>query len=104
MNKNTLRINRRAKTKKIIRGTAQKPRLVVFRSNKYFYAQAIDDVVGKTLASVNKMVDAAQAGAKIAEDLVKLKIKKIVFDRAGYKYHGNIKKLADAAREKGLVF
>ncbi len=104
MNKSDLRINRRAKTKKIIRGTAEKPRLVVFRSNKYFYAQAIDDVVGKTLASANKITDAVAAGEKVAEGLLKLKVKKIVFDRAGYKYHGNIKKLAEAVRAKGLEF
>lgn len=104
MNKTDLRFNRRAKTKKIIRGTAKIPRLVVFRSNKYFYAQAVDDVAGKTLAAVNKVTDAVEAGTKVAQDLVALKIKKIVFDRAGYKYHGNIKKLADAAREKGLEF
>ncbi len=82
----------------------KKPRLVVFRSNKYFYAQAIDDVKGHTLASINKMVDVVTAGKKIAEDLLKEKISAVVFDRAGYKYHGKIKKFADSAREAGLKF
>ena len=99
-----MRENRRRRIKKIIRGTAGTPRLVVFRSNKYFYAQAIDDTAGKTLTSVNKIIDPVEAGSKIADELLRQKIKKVVFDRAGYKYHGNVKKLADAAREKGLVF
>lgn len=77
-------------------------KLSVFRSNKYLYAQLIDG--GKTLAAVNKATDPAAAGAEIAEKGLKLKIKEVVFDRRGYRYHGNIKKLADAAREKGLVF
>ena len=89
---------------KTVRGTAAKPRLVVFRSNRYLYAQIIDDAAGKTLASVNKVVDAIEAGKKIAEDAAKAKVKTVVFDRAGYKYHGLVKKLADAAREAGLSF
>ncbi len=79
-----------------------RPRLVIFRSNKYLYAQLLQD--GKTLASVNKASDPVAAGAEIAEKALKLKVKQIVFDRAGYRYHGNIKKFADAAREKGLEF
>lgn len=79
-------------------------RLAVFRSNKYLYCQAIDDVKGITLVSVNKVKVAEEAGKEIAEKLLKLKIKKVVFDRATYRYHGNIKKLADAARTAGLEF
>ncbi len=101
--KNT-RDQRRAKTKNTIRGTADKPRLVVFRSNKYIYGQVIDDSVGKTLASVGKLTDANIAGKELAQKAKKLGIVKIVFDRAGYKYHGNVKKVADAAREEGLKF
>jgi len=79
-----------------------KPKLVVFRSNKYFYAQLIGG--DKTLAAVDRATDPVTAGSEIAEKGLKLKIKEVVFDRRGYRYHGNIKKLADAAREKGLVF
>ncbi len=95
---------RRAKIRKTIRGTAQKPRLVVFRSNRYFYGQIVDDTKGKTLVSVDRMADAAAAGKEIAEKAAKAGITEIVFDRAGYRYHGNIKKFADAARESGLKF
>lgn len=99
-----MRENRRARIRKIIRGTEKCPRLVVFRSNKYVSAQLIDDSKGHTLVSVNKATDSVIVGQEIAEKAMKLKVEKIVFDRAGYRYHGNIKKLADAAREKGLKF
>jgi large subunit ribosomal protein L18 len=79
-----------------------KPRLVVFRSNKYFYIQAIDE--SKTIASVDKQGDPVLAGKTIAEKLLKLKVKEVIFDRNGYRYHGNIKKIAEAAREAGLKF
>ncbi|MEK7127477.1 MAG: 50S ribosomal protein L18 [Patescibacteria group bacterium] len=79
-------------------------RLAVFRSNKYLYCQAIDDVKGVTVASVNKSTDPVKAGQEIAKKLLELKIKKVVFDRATYRYHGNIKKLAEAARTAGLEF
>lgn len=98
------RDNRRAKIRKTIRGTGVCPRLVVFRSNKFIYAQLIDDVKGETVASVDKLSDPVEAGKKLTEKASKLKITTVVFDRAGYKYHGNIKKLADAARESGLKF
>lgn len=103
---NTLRPRdkRRAKIKKTIRGSATLPRLVVFRSNKYLYGQLINDSAGKTIASADKMKSPEEAGKKIAENALKLKISKVVFDRAGYKYHGNVKKLADAARQAGLKF
>lgn len=79
-----------------------KPRLAVFRSNKYLYAQIIDG--GKTLAAVNKITDAAAGGREIAEKAIKAKVSEVVFDRGKNKYHGNIKKLADAARAGGLKF
>ena len=98
------RETRRAKIKKTIRGTEKRPRLVVFRSNRFLYVQLVDDSKGKTLVSIDKIGDPTEAGKKLAEKAVKSKISAVVFDRAGYKYHGNIKKLADAAREAGLKF
>ena len=100
-------------------GSAERPRLCVFRSNQHIYAQLIDDEAGKTLASVRDMdikdvkskndLSGKQAksfivGELIAEKAEKLKIKSIVFDRGGYKYHGRVKALAEGARSKGLVF
>lgn len=73
-------------------------KLVVFRSNKYLYGQLIDG--GKTLASVDKMVDPVKAGQELGQKAVKLKIKKVVFDRNGYRYHGKVKKLAEAFYEQ----
>ncbi len=98
------RDKRRAKIRKTIRGTKDVPRLVVFRSNKFVYGQLINDGACQTVVSVDKMTDAATAGKELAEKALKLKVKKIVFDRAGYRYHGNVKKFADAARAAGLVF
>lgn len=95
-----MRDKRRAKIRKTIKGTSKRPRLVVFKSNRYFYAQLIDDDKGQTIASVNKMTDVVEAGKKLAE---KVKVKNVVFDRAGYKYHGNVKKFADAVREGGIA-
>ncbi len=79
-----------------------RPRLVVFRSNKYLYVQITDG--GKTLVAVNKVTDPVTAGSELAKAAAKKKITTVVFDRNGYRYHGNIKKLADAAREGGLKF
>lgn len=73
-------------------------RLSVFRSNKYLYGQLIDG--GQTLASVNKMTDPMVAGQELGQKALKLKFKKIVFDRNGYRYHGNVKKLAEAFYEQ----
>ncbi len=113
------KVNRRAKIKRRIRkkisGTAQSPRLTVFRSNKQIYAQLIDDTQGVTLASAssynNKATDklakieqAAVVGKEIAEKAVKAGITSVVFDRNGYLYHGRVKSLADSAREGGLKF
>ena len=90
-------------------------RLVVFRSNKYIYAQIIDDKNAKTLVSqsdllqketkkMNKVKKAKEIGLNLAKICAKKDIKNIVFDRAGYKYHGRVKALAEGAREGGLVF
>lgn len=92
------------KIKKTIRGNAERPRLVVFRSNRYFYAQVIDDVAGKTLLSVNKQTDVEAAGKYLGENAVKRGITKMVFDRAGYRYHGLVKRFADAVRQAGVSF
>lgn len=93
-------------------GSESRPRLSVFRSNKFIYAQIIDDTTGKTLVAVNDMKDTAgnkvdrakNVGATIAEQAKKSGITKVVFDRGGFRYTGRIAALADAAREKGLEF
>jgi len=97
-----------------ISGTADRPRLSVFRSNKNIYAQLIDDEKGKTLVSVKnsevkskkikKSEMAKELGMLIAKKAVEKNIKKAVFDRGGYKYHGRVKALAEGAREGGLEF
>ena len=107
------RIRTRIRTK--VTGTAERPRLAVFKSLKYIYAQLIDDAAGKTIASASsrdkdsgaKGSNAAAAkavGALIARKAKDKGVKQVVFDRGGYLYHGNIKALADAARENGLEF
>ena len=112
----TTKIERRLKIKTRIRGkisgTAQRPRMTVFRSNKQIYVQLIDDIAGKTLAAAasrgieggNKKEQAAQVGAEIAKKAQEAGITTVVFDRNGYLYHGSIKELADAARNGGLKF
>ena len=112
----TTKIERRRKIKTRIRGkisgTAQRPRMTVFRSNKQIYVQLIDDIAGKTLAAAssrnieggNKKEQAAQVGAEIAKKAQEAGITTVVFDRNGYLYHGRIKELADAARNGGLKF
>ena len=101
-----------------ISGTAQCPRLAVFRSNKHMYAQIVDDVAGKTLVSASTLLPdvkaglqytdnveaAAAVGKAIGEKAVAMGIKSVVFDRGGFLYHGKIQALADAAREAGLEF
>jgi large subunit ribosomal protein L18 len=107
------RIKRRVR--KSISGTAERPRLTVFRSNKQIYAQLIDDISGLTIASaeslkddaaqkVNKTDQAKLVGKKIAENASKAGVTDVIFDRNGYLYHGRIKALADSAREAGLKF
>ncbi|WP_431164445.1 50S ribosomal protein L18 [Tenacibaculum halocynthiae] len=100
--------------RKIVTGTAEKPRLTVFRSNKEIYAQLVDDVAGVTLASVSsrdkeiasssKAEAATAVGKSIAEKANKAGVQMVAFDRNGYLYHGRVKVLADAAREAGLKF
>ena len=105
------RLKKRIRIRKSIEGTGKRPRLCVFRSNKNIYAQIVDDVDRKVLASAsslklkgcNKDV-ATEIGKLIAKKAKDNKIKNVVFDRSGYLYHGRIKALADAAREGGLNF
>jgi large subunit ribosomal protein L18 len=112
------KLQRRARIKrrirKIVSGTATKPRLSVYRSNKEIYAQLVDDVNGVTLASVSsrdkdikassKAEAATAVGKSIAEKASKSGVETVAFDRNGYLYHGRVKVLADAAREAGLKF
>ncbi len=113
----TVKTDRRSRIKAHIRhkvsGTAQKPRLSVFRSNTQIYAQVIDDVNGKTIASASslgikekmtKTEQAAKVGALVAKAALAAGVTEVVFDRNGYLYHGRVKQLADAAREAGLKF
>ncbi|MDN6625936.1 MAG: 50S ribosomal protein L18 [Pisciglobus halotolerans] len=112
--KNKMRLKKHARIRSKISGTAERPRLNVFRSNKNIYAQLIDDVAGVTLASAStldkevsdktKTEQAAAVGKLIAERGAKKEIKEVVFDRGGYLYHGRVASLAEAARENGLEF
>lgn len=112
-NKARLKRHRRVRAK--ISGTAERPRLNVFRSSKHIYAQLIDDVNGVTLASASSMdkgfegnggnIEAARkVGEMIAKNAADKGITEVVFDRGGYLYHGRVKELADGARENGLKF
>jgi large subunit ribosomal protein L18 len=107
----------RYRIRKIVSGTAEMPRLSVFRSNKQISVQIIDDIKGVTLISasslekeisttngINKVQQAELVGKRIAEKALKANIESVVFDRGGYLYHGRIKALADAARNGGLKF
>jgi len=105
LEKQEKRIRRHKKVRAKIKGTNKVPRLCVFRSNKYIYAQLIDDETGKTLASVSsELKKADKAGKDISKKAGDLKVEKVVFDRGGYKYHGRVKALAESAREGGLKF
>lgn len=110
---------RQLRVRKTVHGTPERPRLNVFRSNQNIYVQVIDDTVGKTLASVSTLdpevkgrleasggtaVAAKIVGELIAKRAVAAGVTKVVFDRAGYLYHGRVAALADAAREAGLEF
>ncbi|MEX0762347.1 MAG: 50S ribosomal protein L18 [Dehalococcoidia bacterium] len=106
--------HRRVRSK--VRGAEVRPRLSVFRSNKQIYAQVIDDEAGRTLASASSVDSQAGAGgdgktgaaravgAALAKRALDAGVKQVVFDRGGYKYHGRVKALADAARSEGLDF
>ena len=113
--KNQVRKKRHARVRSKISGTAQRPRLNVFRSNKNIYAQLIDDVAGVTIVSAssqengfegagNNVEAASKIGETIAKRAAEKKITAVVFDRGGYLYHGRVKALAEAARENGLEF
>lgn len=105
LRKQEKRVRRHKRIRAEIFGTKERPRLCIFRSNKYIYGQLIDDQIGKTLAAARgKIKDALQVGKLVAKKAKDLKIEKVVFDRGGYSYHGKIKSLAEAAREGGLKF
>ena len=109
------RVRRRARVRRKLRGTSDRPRLSVYRSNRYIYAQVIDDVSGVTIAAASSqepdlrsdrlnVETAAKVGALVADRAKEAGVSTVVFDRGGYKYHGRLKALADAAREAGLEF
>jgi large subunit ribosomal protein L18 len=116
--RNSMRIRRHARVRKTISGTAEKPRLNIYRSLNQIYAQVIDDVAGNTITSAStldeeikkklkglKRVEQAKlVGSLIAERAKAKGIKQVVFDRGGYQYHGRVRALADGAREAGLEF
>lgn len=106
-----LRVRRHARIRSRISGTEARPRLAIHRSNRFVSAQVIDDVAGKTLASAHgrefkgaQSLQAAAVGKAIAERAKKAGVETVVFDRGGYAYAAQVKKLADAAREGGLAF
>jgi large subunit ribosomal protein L18 len=108
------RERRHKRVRKDVFGTAERPRLVVFRSNRGIAAQLVDDAEGKTLAAASwldkksakgaKTDQAAEVGKQLAANAKKAGIERAIFDRGGYLYHGRVKALADAAREGGLQF
>jgi len=114
MTKPAKRLKRRRRVRAKVRGSAERPRISVFRSNRGIFAQLIDDDTGRTLASVNwtegelrglgPMEQAQRAGALLADRAKAAGVESAVFDRGGYKYHGRVKALADGAREGGLTF
>ncbi len=112
------REKRHRSLRKRIEGTAERPRLAIFRSSRHIYAQVIDDLSNKTLVGTSdlgfedgaggdeagKKANAKKVGAAIAKKCLEKGIDKVVFDRAGFKYHGRVSALADGAREAGLKF
>ena len=119
MNKNKHKVKRRLRRRAVIRdrvsGTPDRPRLAVYKSLNHFYAQVIDDLAGRTLAAAStkeKGADgktgnspaAATVGTRLAEKAKAAGVKKVVFDRAGFKFHGRVKAFAEAARKAGLEF
>ena len=108
------RVRRKKHIKKTVQGTADRPRLSVFKSSKYLYVQVIDDQSGKTIAYANNLEKdnrglasnvegAAKLGELIGERLKEKKITRVVFDRNGYIYHGKVKAIADGARKSGIT-
>jgi len=110
--KNKLRAQRKARVRGKVFGTAELPRLTVYKSNKHFYAQAIDDNAGVTLASADgrklglksNREDVKKVAAEMAKNLASKNIESVVFDRNGYLYHGVVASFADALREAGIKF
>lgn len=112
------RLKRKNRIRSKLSGTAERPRLCIFRSTKHIYAQVVDDVAGRTLAAAstldakalrnqefeNKVAKAAFIGKLVAERAKTNGIKSVVFDRGGYLYHGRVKAVSDGAREGGLIF
>ena len=110
-NRTERRIRRHLRVRKKVTGTVERPRLVVYRSLKHITAQLVDDVQGRTLMTVTdgkftgtKSERSAEVGKALAERAKEAGITKVVFDRAGYQYHGRVKAVADGAREGGLEF
>jgi large subunit ribosomal protein L18 len=106
-----MRYRRHLRVRKKVHGTTERPRLVIFRSLKHIYAQLVDDSSQRTLMTVSdaalegkKSEKSAEVGKRIAAKAKDAGIKQVVFDRAGYKYHGRVKAVADGAREGGLEF
>ncbi len=118
VDRRTARLRRHRRVRKHVTGTPERPRLSVFRSLRHIYAQVIDDSQGRTLVAASTVEPEVQAqlqgltkteqarvvGKALAERALNRGIRKVVFDRGGYKYHGRVKALADAAREGGLEF
>ena len=108
------RLKRRRRVRAKVRGTAERPRISVFRSNRGIFAQLIDDDAGRTLAAVNwtepelrelpRMEQAKRAGELIAQRAKEAGAETVIFDRGGYRYHGRVRALAEGAREAGLKF
>ncbi len=114
MTRHELRARRHRRVRKKVDGTAERPRLVVFRSNRGIFAQLVDDDSGRTLASASwlslkgfkgtKTDQAAEVGKALAKAARSAGVEEVVFDRGGFLYHGRVKALADGAREGGLKF
>ena len=112
--KEARRLKRRRRVRAKVHGSAERPRVAVFRSNRGIFAQLIDDDAGRTLAAVNwtedelrslgRMEQATRVGALLAERAKAAGVETVVFDRGGYQYHGRVKALAEGAREGGLKF
>lgn len=111
----TARARRHSRVRKKVHGTPQRPRLAVHRSNRYISAQVIDDLAGRTLAAASSqegdlrgrglnLETAAEVGKLLADRAKDAGVEAVVFDRGGYKYHGRVKALAEAARQAGLEF
>jgi len=110
IDKRDRRLRRKRGIRKRISGTASKPRITVYKSNRHLYVQAIDDYAGNTLVASSdfdigkkpSIENAAKIGKKLAEKLIKTKIKEAVFDRNGYPYHGLVKAIAEGVRKGGV--